>query len=95
MLREYKKALTSTITSLIQYGTGNMVHTNKEKTEVGRKKCEPKLDPGGYLWSHVHKVNQSHTSKTFTTMRESNQETATKNNTMVDNTSNVGWKPSE
>ena len=89
IVTESKKAVTAqfitqdiTISILIQYETGPMGHTIKEKSESRRNKYESNLYPRRYCWSHGHKVIRSHTIRTCTNSKEGNQESAMKNNAM-------------
>ena len=88
-------ALTTTVATLTATNKKLVDATAKKKPGAGAGSSKtPDADkpvPGGYCWTHGHRVRKSHTSETCTNKAKGHKDKATSTNTMEGSTANKDW----
>ena len=98
-LTDANLALTTTVATLTATNKKLVDAAAKKKpgaTAGGRTPAElaDKPFPGGYCWTHGHRVRKSHTSKTCTNKTEGHDDKATSKDTKGGSTANKDWHKS-
>ncbi len=87
-------ALTTTVDTLTATNKKLVDAAAKKKTGAATKTPVDAADkpvPGGYCWTHGHRVRKSHTSETCTNRAEGHDNKATSKDTKGGSTANKDW----